>query len=335
KIRGRDDLEMVGEELVQPLLVEHERDLVDGGSVGGTDHAADGHVAQQRDLLLQVAADRTVRAAYDGIRLQTEGTKLLHRVLRRLGLQLAGGSDDRHQGNVDEGTMLAPHLVPELPDGLEEGERLDVPYGAADLDDLEVGLFRLGEGPNPRLDLVGDMRDHLDGLAEVIATALLREHRRVDRAGREVRASVKIRIEEPLVVPEVEIGLGSVVQDEDLAVLEGVHRPRIDVDVRVELLEHDLESARREKSAEGGGRDALAESGGDTTRDEDVLRSLPHHGTRLEQRLACRRVRCVENFIDRRLRGPIFSLKGPPGWNGPPPPAAPRRATRPPPRPPD
>ena len=92
---------------------------------------------------------------------------------------------------------------------------------------------------------------------------------------------MEIRIEEPLVVSEVEIGLGPVIQDEDLAVLERVHRPRIDVDVRIEFLEDDLEAARGEEPAEGGGGDALPESGGDATRDEDVLRSLPHHGTRL------------------------------------------------------
>ena len=182
---------------------------------------------------------------------------------------------------MDERAVFPSDLVPELPDGLEERERFDVPYGAADLDDLEVGLFRLGERPNPRLDLVGDVRDHLDGLPKVIATTFLREHRRVDRAGREVRAPVEIRIEEPLVVAEVEIGLGPIIEDENLAVLERVHRPRIDVDVRIEFLEDDLETARGEEPAEGSGGDPLPESGGDATRDEDVLRALPHHGSRL------------------------------------------------------
>ena len=86
---------------------------------------------------------------------------------------------------------------------------------------------------------------------------------------------MQIGIEEALVVPEVEVGLGSIVQDEHLAVLERIHRARVDVDVRIELLEDDLEPARGEESAEGGGGDALPESGGDSTRDEDVLRSLP------------------------------------------------------------
>ena len=92
---------------------------------------------------------------------------------------------------------------------------------------------------------------------------------------------MEVGVEEPLVVAEIEIGLGAVVEDEHLAVLERVHRSRVDVDVRIELLDDDLQTTRREEAAEGGGGDALAETGGDSTRDEDELRSLPHHGTRL------------------------------------------------------
>ena len=112
-------------------------------------------------------------------------------------------------------------------------------------------------------------------LPEVVAAALLREDRAVHRAGREVRPPVQVGVEEPLVVPEVQVGLGAVVEDEHLAVLERVHRPGVDVDVRVELLEDDLETAGGEEAAEGGGGDPLAETGGDTARDEDVLRVAP------------------------------------------------------------
>jgi hypothetical protein len=71
---------------------------------------------------------------------------------------------------------------------------------------------------------------------------------------------MEILIEEPFVMTEVEVGFRSVVQDEDLAVLEGVHRARIDVDVGIQLLDDDLRTAGFEEAAEGGGGDALAES---------------------------------------------------------------------------
>jgi len=57
---------------------------------------------------------------------------------------------------------------------------------------------------------------------------------------------------EALVVAQVEVGLGSIVGDEDLAVLEGGHGARIDVEVGVELHHVDLDAARLQQAADGG-----------------------------------------------------------------------------------
>ena len=70
---------------------------------------------------------------------------------------------------------------------------------------------------------------------------------------------------------DVEVGLGAVVGDEDLAVLERVHRPGVDVEVGVELLHGDPQTARPQQPAEAGGREPLAERGGDASGDEHVL----------------------------------------------------------------
>ena len=70
---------------------------------------------------------------------------------------------------------------------------------------------------------------------------------------------------------DVEVGLGAVLGDEDLAVLERVHRAGVDVEVGVELLHHDPQTARGQQVAEAGGGEALAERGGDAPGDEDVL----------------------------------------------------------------
>ena len=62
-----------------------------------------------------------------------------------------------------------------------------------------------------------------------------------------------------LVVADVEIRLGAVLGDEDLAVLEGVHRPGVDVEVRVQLLHGDVEPSGDQQAAQAGGGQALAE----------------------------------------------------------------------------
>ena len=78
-------------------------------------------------------------------------------------------------------------------------------------------------------------------------------------------------VDEPLVVAEVEIGLGAVVGDEHLAVLERRHRARIDVDVRIELLHRHAEPALDEQPSKRRGGDAFPERRDDAAGDEDVL----------------------------------------------------------------
>ena len=156
----------------------------------------------------------------------------------------------------------------------------------------------------------------------------LRDHLRVDLPGRDVGRLVEVDVEEALVVADVEVGLGAVVGDEDLAVLERVHRARIDVQIGVELLHDDAQAARREQVAETRGGEALTERGDDAPGHEDVLgndrfRIYPPRGfilstltilsVGLDSRCAvsgnrsdlraCQRVRGVEQLARVRERG--------------------------------
>ena len=172
--------------------------------------------------------------------------------------------------------MRRAHLQAHLAHGLEEGQRLDVADGAADLDDGDVHLL-VGAPAHELLDLVGDVRDHLHRLAEVVAAALLLEHALVDLAGREVVRAAHPRGDVALVVAEVEVGLGTVVGDEDLAVLERRHRARIDVEIGVELDQGDLEAPRFEDRGKRRRSDALAQRGHHTAGDKDELGHCMQH----------------------------------------------------------
>jgi hypothetical protein len=166
-------------------------------------------------------------------------------------------------------------------------------------------------------------------LAEVVAAALLLDHRFVDLAGGEVVALAHPGAREALVVAEVEVGLRTVFGDEDLAVLERAHGARVDVDVRVQLEVRDLDAAGLEDGPEGGGGDALAQGGHDTAGNEDVFGhmhpsrvSTPRagagqsreadieRGSRLPPRLQDRSVCTIlqarrQPRMDERLAGPI------------------------------
>ncbi len=78
------------------------------------------------------------------------------------------------------------------------------------------------------LDRVGDVRNDLDGRAEIIAAPLLRQNVLIDAAGGDVVALVGGAAGEALVMAEIEIGFRAVIGDEHFAVLIRRHRARID-----------------------------------------------------------------------------------------------------------
>ena len=263
--------------LVDALGVERERHLVDVVDVVARDHGLDRQAREQRDLAADVGRQLGLGAAHDHVRRDPDAPQLVDRVLGRLGLQLARVADVRHQRQVDEHAAAATDVDRELADRLQERERLDVADRAADLGDDEVDVARVGHQLDPLLDLVGDVRDHLDGRAEVVAAALAADDRVVDPAGGDVRGATRVRVGEALVVAEVEVGLGAVLGHEHLAVLIRRHRPRVDVDVRVELLQLHVEPARDQQPPDRRGGDALAERGDDSARDEDEARFAVSH----------------------------------------------------------
>ena len=77
---------------------------------------------------------------------------------------------------MQEEDVVAADVVADLARGLEERQRLDVADGAADLGDDHVDVVA-AHREDAVLDLVGDVRDHLHGVAEVVAAALLGDHR--------------------------------------------------------------------------------------------------------------------------------------------------------------
>src|SRR6266550_8788252 len=231
-------------------------------------------------------------------------------MLRRLCLQLAGRLQEGHEGHVQVEDVLGTDLAAELADRLEERERFDVADRSADLADDDVRRSRHGAGPNPGLDLVRDVRDHLNRRAQELALALLAQHRIPDRTGSVTRRARHVLVDEALVVADVEVGLGAVLGDEDLAVLKRAHRPGIDVEVRIEFLSLHLQPPRLQQPPQRGGDDPLPQSGDDAAGDEDVLRRSGRRGqTRpsrsIHDRTGARSIQAPMDFRSPRMVRPV------------------------------
>ena len=259
--------------LVQSLVVEGERDLVDRVDVARGDDRLLLDVAEQRDLGLDRRRERVIlgRPAQEHVGLDADGAQLLHGMLGGLGLELRRRLDERHERQVDVDDVVLADVLLELAHGLEERQAFDVAHGAADLHDHHVHV--LGDAADRGLDLVRDVGNHLHGPPEVVPPALLLDHRPVHLARGDVVVAAHPRGREALVVPEVEVRLAAVVGDVDLAVLIGAHRPGVHVDVRVHLLQRHAEPPRFEERADRGRRQSLAEGGHDATGHEDEFRA--------------------------------------------------------------
>ena len=150
---------------------------------------------------------------------------------------------------MDADRLVAAEVVPQLADRFDEGQAFDVADGPADLANHEIEPVDIAE--REFLDGVGDVRNDLDGRAEIIAAPFLRDDVAINAARGDVIGLLGRNAGEALVMAKVEVGLRPVVGHIDFAMLIGRHRPRIDVEIGIELPDPDLVAARLEERPEG------------------------------------------------------------------------------------
>ncbi len=120
-------------------------------------------------------------ATDNNVRRNTNATQLVDGVLGGFRLEFARSRDHRHQCDVDVADILFADLVAQLSNRLKEWQALNVANRPANLDEHDVDRLGLGHTQHATFDLVGDVRDHLHGRAEVLAPAFAADHTIVDR----------------------------------------------------------------------------------------------------------------------------------------------------------
>ena len=244
---------------VETLLAEVQRGLVNRVvHIARLDHGLERDIAEHRKFLPHFEVERHFGAANEHLGLDADLAELRDALLGWLGLEFPRRLDERHKRHMHDDRVVVADLENELADGFQKRQSLDVAGRAADFGDQHIGAGILRDGANAVFDLIGDVRNHLHGLAEVVPAAFLHQHGFVDLAAREVVFPRQHAMGETLVMPEVEIRLGAVRQHIHLAVLEGAHRAGIDIQIGVEFLEGHLESAPLQKRAERRRREAFS-----------------------------------------------------------------------------
>ena len=137
---------------------------------------------------------------------------------------------------MDKQAVFPAHLQGNLPHRLDEGLAFDIADGAADFGNDHVGIGLFGHAVDKFLDFIRNMGNHLHRGAQIFAPAFFVQHVPVHLAGGQVREFVQILVDEPLVMPQIQVGFRAVFRHVYLAVLVRAHGSRIHVDIRIQLL---------------------------------------------------------------------------------------------------
>src|SRR5260363_148461 len=159
-----------------------------------------------------------------------------------------------------------------LAGGFQKGQRFNITDRAADFNNRNIRqrLRRLYAALDEGLNLVGNMRNHLDGFAQIRAAPLLAQYRLVNLPGGEIVLAAHSGLHKAFIMAEIKIRLRAVFGHEYFAVLQGIHRAWIDIDIRVQFEKRDGQSAGFKDRAERGGSNALSQCRHDSAGDNDV-----------------------------------------------------------------
>ena len=213
--------------------------------------------------------DGVLRAADDRVGRYADGAKLANRVLGGFGLQFVGRTQMWHKRQMDVHDVVVAHVVFKLTDCFKKRQGLDVANRASDLDNAHVRGTLQGYLLDSIFDLVGDVRNDLDGCAQIRAATLLFDDRAVNLPRCYVVELGEILIDEALVVSEVEVGFGTVFRHEHLTMLVRIHGAGISINVGIQFLDADRNTAALQQTPERCGCDTLPKRRDHAAREKD------------------------------------------------------------------
>ena len=175
-------------------------------------------IAEEGDFLALLVRDRLFGAAHEDVGGDADALEFLDAVLRGLCLQLATGGEIGQKGEMHEDALSARAIMAELADRLKERQPLDIAHGAADFTEHEIDL--IFANAQELLDFIGDMRDDLNGLAQIVAAPLLFQHVGIDAPRTDRVGNPRGNSGEALVMAKIEIGFGPIIGHEHLAMFK-------------------------------------------------------------------------------------------------------------------
>ena len=248
---ARLDIEHFTNQSIESLLMKNEGYLIDTLHISGFDYGLLNYIAEEADLGFQVLGKWIGGTTEQDIGLDTDLSQFIDAVLGRFRFQFTRRSNKRNQRHVDEESICATLLQPELSDGFQDRKALNITDSSAYLgnDNAMLGAV-LRQFANALLYFVCYVRDNLNRASQIVSTPLLLDYCLVDLPGRGIVFLRHVQIEEPFIVTQVEIGFGAVIGNVYLTVLEGIHCPGVNINVGIQLQDRHVETASLQKGSQ-------------------------------------------------------------------------------------
>jgi len=190
-VDGEVDFQSGSNHVVKVLLHQKEGNVVDIVHVVNGDAVVGGDVAEGGDFRAGARLDGRRTTAENNLGREAQTPQLLDSVLRRLRLLLSHAPQNGNETHEHEHKILVPDPKLELAQRLEKHHGLDVSHGSAQLDQTDVGDLRLPlllhglvrNALDPLLDLIGNVRNDLHCLSQIISSALPSDDLPINLAG--------------------------------------------------------------------------------------------------------------------------------------------------------
>ena len=161
--------------------MQNQREFVDIACICRINHCVRRNVTHMRNLALQSGTQWLFASTHDDVGLNSSRAQLCHAVLRGLCLLLPAWANKRHQGHMQITHIVTSGFVAELTDGLEEGQNLNVAHCSAHFRDDNICVLSR-DALNAAFDFIGDVRNDLHCLSEIITTTFCSQNSLVNTA---------------------------------------------------------------------------------------------------------------------------------------------------------
>jgi len=225
-------------------FLQHQWDAVKQVGSLQRDDGLNRHIAELRDLGAQSPLHWIVAARHDHIRQDADGAQFAHGVLGGFGFSFFGGFQVRQPGQVHEGGIAAPQVVAHFPDGFQKRLTLNIPDSSTNFNQGNIRVGSLANQRDAPFNFIGDVGNDLNRAAQIVTAPFPVQNFLIDLAGSDRAIVRQAQVAKAFVMPQVQVSLGAVVQNEDFPVLVRAKRSRVDVQIGVQLLNGNVETAR-------------------------------------------------------------------------------------------